>query len=357
MANLSNDDHEEVNVTYLLGAGASFNALPIISGTGTGKGINQFATALRDFISYLKSADKIRFDDPSNQYLSRIIQKLEFVAGGTDRFGTPDTYAKFLFLNQRKELRQLKEALSFYFACEQLVRKKFDQRTLNFLTTVTEVPTRFPRNIKIITWNYDMQFELASQEFHGEEHWSVGSVDISKQPFLLYYPPLDAVDRGNGQASASDFDIVHLNGIAGAFHHRGKNVFDNLFHDNWYSEEYTLKNFVADFKSKWGEMESLFTFAWEKPESINRRVEIAQKMIEKTSILVIVGYSFPFFNRKIDKALFDAVKQRMAFKKIIYQDPDPYRKGEFLRSQFDLHESVEIVDYKFGGSYIVPMEL
>jgi hypothetical protein len=80
----------------------------------------------------------------------------------------------------------------------------------------------------------------------------------------------------------------------------------------------------------------LITFAWEKDsetkKSLINSYEIAKEIIKDTTILVIIGYSFPFYNREVDNMIFDVLKPSL--KKIYYQDPEI--DGEFLRSRYNL---------------------
>jgi hypothetical protein len=43
-----------------------------------------------------------------------------------------------------------------------------------------------------------------------------------------------------------------------------------------------------------------------------------QKCVENTDVLIVIGYSFPFFNRKIDKILLEGMPDLSA---IYVQDP------------------------------------
>ncbi len=79
-------------------------------------------------------------------------------------------------------------------------------------------------------------------------------------------------------------------------------------------------------------------------------------MIKGTTILVVIGYSFPFFNREVDKKIINNIKKSgNLFKKIYYQDP--IKDGQQLRSQFDIKAGhVEIVHIKDTTNFFVPFE-
>jgi len=63
---------------------------------------------------------------------------------------------------------------------------------------------------------------------------------------------------------------------------------------------------------------NFFRFSWEK-YNVNRYIEndlsqetqnIAAEIFSDTQILVIIGYSFPVFNRKVDLKLFESLPNR-----------------------------------------------
>ena len=61
-------------------------------------------------------------------------------------------------------------------------------------------------------------------------------------------------------------------------------------------------------------------YAWESNSFSNKTREEAKKIFVETDILIIIGYSFPNFNKEIDKMLFDNLRKKSV--KIYYQDPN-----------------------------------
>lgn len=88
-------------------------------------------------------------------------------------------------------------------------------------------------------------------------------------------------------------------------------------------------------------------------------------MIAGTTILVVIGCSFPVFNRKIDAELFLAIYPSL--RQIYFQDP--YLDGKFLYSQFGfsrigdtflgqtIDREIKISWQKNVLQYYVPFEL
>ena len=94
--------NSKLNITYFLGAGASANALPTVKATSTSNGL---IIGLRDFEGQLKN---LEYDIKFQEYVLNLIKNLTLIADKTIEFGTPDTYAKFLYLKDKKKLIELK---------------------------------------------------------------------------------------------------------------------------------------------------------------------------------------------------------------------------------------------------------
>ncbi len=126
------------NVTFLFGAGASAEALPIVS---------QIPTQLEKLIITLDNSD---FELDDNQYFAfnnnltkrdfqkKMISYLRWLAKliNEDNSASVGTLAKKLFL-QRKfyELTMLKLALSVFFVCEQAISHP-DKRYDSFFSSI-----------------------------------------------------------------------------------------------------------------------------------------------------------------------------------------------------------------------------
>ena len=60
------------------------------------------------------------------------------------------------------------------------------------------------------------------------------------------------------------------------------------------------------------------TFAWEAGDRQSITIERAKKVVAETEELVIIGYSFPYVNRVIDK---DLIGSMLSLKNVFIQDP------------------------------------
>lgn len=97
------------NITFLLGAGASYHSCPIWKEQG------EKMIELAE--KYLEST-KCNFEDDSNSIneKDRILWDIGYFGMKARKYGTIDTYARKLFLNNSgKELSRLKVAVSIFF--------------------------------------------------------------------------------------------------------------------------------------------------------------------------------------------------------------------------------------------------
>ena len=71
--------------------------------------------------------------------------------------------------------------------------------------------------------------------------------------------------------------------------------------------------------------------------------------------LVVIGYTFPFFNRNIDRTLFDAMKN---LKTIYIQDPNAENLIQNIRPVLsDRHSQTKIIPLTNVDQFYLPAEL
>jgi hypothetical protein len=192
--------------------------------------------------------------------------------------------------------------------------------------------------------------KISASVYREEKYNSSNGVSVHSPPLLAYYPSF-----GRKISENQDLSLVHLNGIAGFYYQDG----DVKYHDFILKENEGIFDFVKTFiKNDHGKNTTL-TFAWEgskdKDLILPSAVTAATKIGSKTSILAIIGYSFPFFNRRYDKVIMDSILSGGKLEKIYFQDP--LNDGSFLRRQFNIPDSIPIEHIKRVDNYIVPMEL
>jgi hypothetical protein len=312
-------DTTNSKVTYLLGAGASFNAVPIWGNQG--RSMIEVGEELVKIIKLKFNKINSPGNNPEMYYLNSLANKIKKFGQKAIDFGSIDIYAKRLFLlNNEKELNDLKKCVSIYFdlwesgfmdcsKVEEKGKKKYesiDKRYFSLLSVLLEPGATSPcihSNVSFITWNYDLQFEKAYETFLPEKEKSLS----------------DLITKINGEDSGKK--ILHLNGYRGVFINQ-EEEFEIVDKSKFSSVEAYLKELIGN-RDKLDAEENSFQvsikYAWEmKSDSLER----AKQIMKETNILVIIGYSFPAFNRVIDQALIKEFESGADYKRVIYQDPN-----------------------------------
>jgi hypothetical protein len=317
------NDTTNLKVTYLLGAGASYKAVPIWNKQGASmKSVGE--EIIREAEMKFKKSN-VPGPNEDHSYLLKLGKQFKFLGKKAEDFGSIDIYAKRLFLlNETNELNDLKKCVSIYFdlwesgflGCSKENYIKIDKRYFSLLSVLLEQNESSPRihsNVSFITWNYDLQFEKAYETFLPEKEKSLESI-ISKIT-----------------NQKTEQKIVHLNGYRGVYSSNEKE-FEIVDKMKFSSVESYLKEILRkkeELDTSSYNFQNSIKYAWEMDsDSLDR----AKQIMEKTDILVIIGYSFPAFNRAIDQALINEFEKGTGYKRVIYQDPNA--NDDIIRSLF-----------------------
>lgn len=317
------------NITYLLGAGASYNACPVWKEQG--EKMVELAT------TYQSNTDFNTFKNPYTENQSEfLLWDIGYFGIKAIKYNTIDAYARKLsFSKSIDELDRLKLAISVFFTLWQLsddleIRRKerftdiIDRRYITLLAGLLENKNELnpilPSNINIISWNYDLQFEFAYKAFCEDgRNWS----DIRRTLSFT-------------SENKDSLQICHLNGYHGFyFGGRGETDFlDRSKDKNTTKDILDSISFIvkSHFESKI-KFYNHINYAWDNDSddiSISTRKR-AKKIFSETDVLIIIGYSFPPFNKEIDRDLFSALRKNNL--EIIYQDPNA--SGNFLNKLVD----------------------
>lgn len=276
---------------------------------------------------------------PSIEFTKDLLVKdLMWLYDGAIKHATIDTFAKKLFLTGRvEEYNKLKKLLAIYFIIEQVINKpdsRYDTFLANILTPKLEIPNR----IKILTWNYDSQFEIAFNEYRKTiispkdiGCYSLYDNEITESP---------AIFKVNGTASFNNW-----NSLAN-------------FRSNHKLNKTILDKIIYAYKDN----ESLLSFAWEtskKKSDDIPTIKTAIEQIKEARILVVVGYTFPFFNRVVDKSLISSMDY---LNKIYIQDPRANEVMQNIDAVLPVHkkkpyEPVSIIPITNCDQFYLPPEL
>lgn len=174
-------------------------------------------------------------------------------------------------------------------------------------------------------------------------------------PLISYYPSLGQEFHVNYEKDKSNYSLVHLNGIAGFY------FYVQTSHILNYQLNGRLSDINSVFESYEGDLQykaPLLSFAFEPPNNMNNAIRnrflYANKTIENTDILVIIGYSFPNDNIETDTRIMHTLKNG-CLKEIYYQDP--YDDGSFLRSTFNIDKEIPIIHIPNVDEFYVPRKV
>jgi len=148
------------NVTYLFGAGASCQCLPVV------KEFDSRFEQFRDELQKLLDGQVPSLPDlPQFNYaeiLKEIIELVNIFLPDIKAHASVDTFAKKLTIQQRwNDYYWLKIILSLYFMYEQRGDRKDERYDTFFAAILGQSASPVNDNIRILSWNYDIQFEKA----------------------------------------------------------------------------------------------------------------------------------------------------------------------------------------------------
>lgn len=320
----------EKKIVYVLGAGASAQSIPLVS---------QLNFRLRVFQTFLEA-----FPVANKSEMIKDIKDL--IEKEKDHYSI-DTYARKLSLqNNSLLLNKLKALLACFFFFEQCSKTepikakikniinaisdennepdqyehstnvKVDKRYDAFFAAILKTndisisnPT-VPSNINIVSWNYDNQFEMSLDEFLSKK----GTKDY---PLWFMAKPTHL-----GLDSYEKTMLIRLNGEA-INQHKWTSILGNDFlRKGLFNVEISDRDidiFVGLYEYLVSSSESLLQFAWDTDPEIDNRVKYACKLISEADVVIIIGYSFPYYNLRIDQSIF---KKMRGETKIYIQAPE-----------------------------------
>lgn len=341
----------------MLGAGASANALPVVKDSLDGKRKGLIGS-MNEIIQKIKRHNGTSENWHDNLALFR--GAMEWLCREAREYESIDVYARALRVkNDFPALERLKATLGTYFLIEQLNQGKLDKRYKAFLASLYSRGL-FPPHVKILTWNYDFQLQLAAELYRKEEVSKDSSSGVTcKSPGLLnYYPPIGNVFPYHADNPPNEgLDLIHLNGIAGIYNLKGS--FDNrsIFQRN---DRGSLDVLLDEFTKTFKERTELMTFCFEEggTESCHftgRRLRFAMEMVQGVNVLVVIGYSFPGVNKSFDEKIMEALAQSNSLHTVYVQSPES--ELDFPGELYGLPSTVKVVHIRDIREFYIPREL
>lgn len=295
-------------IVYLFGAGASANALPIV---------NQMPERIAGTISVIESGkigtEMINIEVEKKKNL---IDQLHWLKEGCEKYATVDTYAKKLYVTDKNDYKRLKHVLSAYLTLEQIINKPDMRYDAFFASLLGETIDDLPKNISVLSWNYDCQFELAFSEYANKR----GLNDIWQHLNITS-------KKKNKTTNVNAFSITKLNGTA-LMEIDGNNLLDPFYGNHRMNG---IINAIHNLYFEYAEGSNIvnhLSFAWDKDNTKVYYQSLVPKITD-ARVLVVIGYSFPFFNRRHDKWMFQEMK---SLSKIYIQTPNPEEVDQSMRT-------------------------
>lgn len=321
-------------IVYLFGAGASYHAIPVVSG---------MKTRLQTFLEYYNNNRNLVINMNVHSLNRKgklvILEKYKELVKETSRSFSIDTLARKFFLRgDMNKLNDVKELIAAYLVWEQVVNKEgqdrintrpehinvyvpatnyfsyfwkgssaepksviqtdiplesFDYRYESLFSVLADKRNKLSENVSFISWNYDNQVEIAIDRVFN----------------------IEGNEKKKNRTLDSIFDnrFIKLNGSAGLSNFDWEPV------SKFNSEKDERLKEIAEFLSVEGKTyPNRIKFAWENDKDLPRNR--ASMHLQEADELVIIGYSFPDYNRKVDYQMLNEFWGTTHTKKITIQD-------------------------------------
>lgn len=336
-------------ITFLFGAGASRNCLPIV---------NEIPNRLFSVIDILDSTSKQlgeeviktqQIEKTERNLQIELINDLRWLYEISNNHASIDTAAKKLFIKgDDSNLLKLKIGLSIFLIVEQILNPPDKRYDSFFASILGSTKSDFPQNIRIISWNYDHQFELSFMDYINDNKLDSARGYINFANKFDYLRNNDNIQR---------FGIFKLNGHPGIYNNEWRNGVEDLLPNlDGELDVQKIRNLVSKYallKYNSGKSKPALSFAWEE---IGNEINIIDKAINNvldTTTLVVIGYSFPFFNRNIDRKIIQSMSN---LKKIYLQSPEANALKDRLNAIRDT-SGIELLPISDTQQFILPHEL
>lgn len=335
-------------IVYLIGAGASYGERNkdksgnIIHGS-IKRGlpvVNELERSIDDVCNRIVERDDVSRDPLSIDFQKIVYKELRWLQEQCKRYPTIDTYAKQLSVTQHsRELDRLKNALSIFF----ILAQSHDTRDLRydgFIASIIDDICELPSSISILSWNYDYQMEYVLQDF-----------SLQKSDLLHIWQSRNITCKGcQSHIDKSKFNLIKLNGSALFSIARNHELID--------PNRLDIDTLEKHFSKEDGSWYSNISFAWEKDKNLTNSII---PIIEDATVLVVIGYSFPYVNRSIDRELFQNMN---CLEHIYIQDAHSSDVKQSLEATLSEYQLVQIARRELvislresTSQFIIPNEL
>ena len=216
-----------------------------------------------------------------------------------------------------------------------------------------------PHEINILSWNYDNQLEISYSKFIKSSDAEIINSDLQvfplKEPYI-FDPSKFCVMKLNGSAGGSikqnqvfpfifDFDGLR----EGRTDSRLGEVIENIL-----IRYHRLLNERRDrYRGSQGRLYPAIFYSWDDNEVYDKLRAQACEIVIDSKILVIIGYSFPTFNRKVDRLILEKMEK---LEKIYLQTKKESIIDVSIRIRALLQRSIPIEPIEGIEEFYIPFE-
>lgn len=339
-------------IVYLLGAGASYGSRNQKDGKDIKGSVIRGVPIVNEFSAAIENLNFEHIEPITSTPLSSykiIYDDLEWLADKCAQYPTIDTYAKMLFITEGingQNYNRLKRSLSLFLTLMQEKGKR-DLRYDGFIASLIQEGAVFPKDISILSWNYDSQFEYAFYDYARNKN-----INRIWDKLNVYNKTSASNPIQNG------FGIMKLNGTA-LLCNRAKNgiIIDVEDYTSTSSDrKIAIQNLYNTDNSN---IDTTLSFAWEEDAYLKERIK---ERVQDAEVLVVIGYSFPYVNRGIDRVI---VNNMPNLKKVYIQDPDANSIRQNFEAVMDFTQTImfkknnngDIKELTHPNQFIIPSEL
>lgn len=307
-------------LTYILGAGASYQSIPVVK---------TFSKRFEKFV--LEELSK-SFKGWNGADWGDFIPKAKTLASEISSHQSFDTYFKKLFHNNLfEEINSSKRLLNMYFFWEHLtngedstenkedfkkeskIDKRYDALIAGLLKPYQKQLETFAPKVNFITWNYDLNLFSSLKNYF--------SPKSTFREFIEKIETSESIWEVENQ-----IQVINMNGY----------FFSSCLEEciNLKDEKPNLPaNFNSKvFKDKIGNDSQRIKFAWEQND--NAITDKANTAISNSENIVVIGYTFPLYNRIVDLGYLN--KRVVDSCRIVLQDPQADNLRTTFLEMFDL---------------------
>ncbi|MDN5203291.1 hypothetical protein QQ008_18020 [Fulvivirgaceae bacterium BMA10] len=254
------------------------------------------------------------------------------------------------------EYKKLKLILSEFLIYEEVkcgIDKRYDTFFAAILNKNSTGKLSIPENLRILSWNYDRQIEFSIGQFQKIHEHSDKIADL-----IQLYP------RKNSETYNGGFAVFKLNGSVGGI--TKKNQFIPLSYN---TKEIgsklnsdTLDRLITQTLLRYEDIQFpdsyiediLINYSWEyENEVVNQTREQALIATKETTDLIVIGYSFPTFNRKLDSEILNNMEN---LETVYVQSPKESIDGVVQRLKALSNKAIEPIRNDDVEEFYIPFD-